>query len=188
MEQFKTMKTAEAGKIPKECAANGKTAFIVDKSNVLGTFYKYQAQVCSVAGMIIQNAMSGTPEDPAEIGNKMRIDYVSACKHGKTLVYQFGQAIPSRLEKYFGTADQTFRPEIIFDVSKQRERNEFAKVVKPSEDSDRFGGKECWPQEGLEIIVLCDASDENQVAEIVKEAREKIPNFNKLFEVYVNDN
>ena len=189
MQGHKTMQTKDAAHLPMKVRDESKkTAFILDKSGVLGTFFQYSAQICSVAGMIIENAMSGKQEDPAAIGDKMRADYVSAAKHGKVICYRFGQCCPTRLEKYFGTADHTFIPSIIFDPSKNKERDHFKKIVKPAEDKDQFGGNECYPQDGLVVCVLCEVSDENQVAEILKETRAKIPDFDKLFEVYVNDN
>ena len=188
MEGLKQMKTGQAAAIPKIVADSGKTAFIIDRSNILGTFFNYSAQICSVAGMIIENAMQGKQEDPAEIGDKMRQAYVTGCKHGKLVVFRFGQAIPARLEKYMGTGDQQFNADVIFDPSKNKERKNFAKIVKKEEDFDRFGGKELYPSDDFIACVLCEASEDDTVKEIIKDAKAKFPNFDAMFEVYENNN
>merc|ERR1711907_810788 len=117
---IKKMKTGGAASIPKAVRESGKTAFIIDRANVLGTFFNYSAHICSVAGMIIENAMQGKQEDPAEIGDKMRAAYVSGCKHGKVVVFRFGQAVPDRIQQYFGTGPQQFNSDVIFDPSKKQ--------------------------------------------------------------------
>ena len=118
----------------------------------------------------------------------MRSNYVSAAKYGKVLVYQFGQAVPSDLEQYFGTGDQTFRPDIIFDATRNRNRDDFVHVVKDSEDTDRFGNKECYPSDDMEVVVLFDAAEDATAEAIIADAKAKIPNFDNLFEVYISSN
>merc|ERR1719458_2245294 len=132
--------------------------------------------------------MSGGQEDCAEVGSKMREAYVGGCKYGKCVVYLFGGAVPTRLEKYFGNEKGTFRPEIVFDASKNKKRDEFEKVVKKGlEDQDRFGNDEIYPSDDLQIVILAEATDDSVVDEIIKDARAKIPDFNNLFDVWVND-
>ena len=184
---YKTCKTTQCNSLVKVVAQSGKTAFIIDKSAVLKTFFNYSAHLCSVVGFIIENAMAGKTEDPKEIGNKMREAYISSAKHGTTCVYNFGGSV-SNLGKYIGTEDQTFRPEIIFDPSKNHERDYIMKIVKPSEDTDRFGGRGLFPQLEMQVAVLCETDDDEGVLEIIKEARAALPDFDKLFEVYINSN
>ena len=184
---YKDMITTEAEFIPKKARDAGKVAFIIDKTGVLAKYFNYKAQVCDVVGMIISDIINKRKEDPNEIGNEMRVAYVNACKHGHTLIYKFGSAVPSRLKQYFGEDDETFRPEIIFNTSKNQDRKEFMKVVKHIEDKDKYGGNGLYPQPETIMCILCEADDTNGVEKIIKDARERIPDFTRNFQVYVND-
>merc|ERR1711976_285877 len=180
--------TQGSNALPDQLQAQGKSLFIMDKSNVLGTFYGYTANIYSVVGKIIEAAMSGGQEDPKVVGDEMRSAYVSACNYGKTLVYRFGGGVPTRLEQYFGTEDGTFRPDIIFHAKKNKERDHFKKVVKPIEDVDQFGNKELYPRDEVRIIILCEVADDDAANTVLNEAKAKIPNFDELFTPYISPN
>merc|ERR1711879_39842 len=186
--KMEKMTTTQATVKPDEAQGNGKSTVIIDKARVLGTFFGYSASVFSVVGKIIEAAMSGGKVEPKKVGEEIRSAYVSACKYNKTLVYRFGSAVPDDFKEYFGTESQTFRPDIIFDAKKNKERNDFKEVVKSLEDTDQFGNKELYPGDNVRIVLLFDAEDDAMAGRIHKGLQSHIENFDELFAVYLNSN
>merc|ERR1712224_166239 len=156
--EYKKMTPAQAVEVTMRVNKEGKIPFVIDLTDSLTKFWNYKGHQMDIAGIIVRNAIEDIPEDPQEIGETMRRFYVSACKHGRPLIYNFGQNVPERLNQYMRRKPQCFNDEIIFDQSKNKEREYFQQIVKPNEDFNQYGDKELFPKEQMTITVLSECS------------------------------
>lgn len=165
------------------------TPFIIETEEQcpLKSFYRYKANLCEVGAFVCQTAMKTYKGD---IGEEMRRAYVGAAACSRILVYDLGQAIPVKWKSYCSTSPQKFNPAVVFDQSKARLRENFAKIVKvgTEEDENQWGHKEFAPPDELFIAVLIDVSDTERIPEVIADARKVFPNFDKLFNVILNKN
>jgi len=187
--KYNVMATTDAARIMEESdAPDAKFPFIIDRAKVLETFFHYSAHTCCLVEPMIKAVMSGAEVDPVAMGELMRKAYVSGAKYGYKTVYRMGGGVPTSFEKWFGKGPGKFDPEIVFNPQKFKERDHFAQVVLPAEDKDRMGNNEIWPVKDMNIIILCEADNEDTIQKIIKQAHEKIPDFDQHFNVYVSDN
>jgi hypothetical protein len=163
----------------------GKVPFLVDTSETLKTFFQYNGKCCNV-GKLVVGAVMGSGDTSEDISDKMRQNYVQSAKMGEQCVYYLGAAVPSKFKEFvFPGEKQKFDPEIIFDMSKNRKRDHFAKIVHDMEDVDLMGNREIWPDEGMGMAVLVDSPDLDTVEERVNEFKAHVPTFDEQFEVVV---
>lgn len=82
--------------------------------------------------------------------------------------------------KQFKSDDTNLPSDVIFNFSEWRKEAHYKKIVRPEEDHDLMGNKNCfWMNDKFNIVVLQNDEDEETRQELLQ----NIPNLSSNFEI-----
>lgn len=148
-------KTIKLTQLDKACEASfdqNHYQLVFDKTGNAEVFFRYKAHLIEVNKLQIGITMGKvTVEEAIE---KIRRGLIYCMRSGDRLVLYCGNIAPDFKERFNSDATN-FPSDLVFNFEEWRKEEHYKKVVRPDEDHDLLGNKNCYyMNEKFNIIIL----------------------------------
>lgn len=135
----KTIKLTGLMSVIDEARAAKKALLFFDESKQLSVFFSYKATLFELNKEMLSLALGKKTQ--AEVDERFRKFLVNTMKSGDNLAIFVDASIPDFKAKF---TDATCVPPFVFDMELMDKKENYKTVVRPDEDVDNFGNKNCY--------------------------------------------